>query len=102
MTSAEFTYLNSHADSNEDQCSLDIVCPLNPVHDPLPPAVDDFLSLFLVDRLVVFQRAHTSKLLLTTGEVQELTVRGVEQSHAQRDCDGHLLMLAKTHVHVIA
>lgn len=101
MTSAEFTYLNSHANSNENQCSLNIVCPLYPVHDPLPSAVDDFLSLFLVDRLVVFQRAHTSKLLLTTGEVQELTVRGVEQSHTQWDCDGHLLMLAKIHIHVV-
>ena len=63
------SYLNGHANANEDQRAFDLVGALKSLGDPLPSAIGNVLSRLLVDWRMVFERTHAGKLLLSTSDV---------------------------------
>lgn len=72
------SYLKKHADPNENERSFDLVSPLDSTHNSCPSTVRNLLRRFLVDGRMVLEGTHASKLLLPTGDVQKLTVGGME------------------------
>ena len=81
--------MKDHANSNEHQRTTNSVGSLNSRNDSFEAIITHRRSLFLTDRLLVFQRAHMSKLLLSACNVQELGVRSLKHRHTKRNEDAH-------------
>jgi hypothetical protein len=81
--------LCGHAKTDEDQSPINVISALNSSKDASPATIRDCLSLLFINGLVVLQRAHMRKLLLSARQVQELAIRCMEQSDAKGKPDAH-------------
>ena len=85
----EKAYLDSHADTNAIQGTVNVVCALHASEDSSPTTMGDCLCFFLINGFGFCERRHGSEMFLAARQMQELAVGGVKESDAEWDQETH-------------